>query len=65
MPPPLAPDSQPPIPPVISTLAAQVGQSLGRRGTRVTGDNSIISQVLINGVPYENPVFDSNGNRIA
>ena len=65
LPPAPIPNSQPPILPVINTLATQAGQSFGRHGTRVTSDNSTNSQVLINGVPYGNPIFNSNGNRIA
>ena len=64
--PPAPVGENPPVPPVINTIASTAGQSFGRRGSRqppASDDNASIASVsIVNGRQYRGQVFDANGN---
>ena len=66
---PPTPQTQAPIPPMVTTGTASesAGNNFGRQGSRQrqASDQSSVSSVTVNGRPYSGAIFDMNGNRIA
>lgn len=57
-------NGQQPIPPIVNTGTSQAGSQFGRSGQRSSGDGSVSTVSMVNGVQYNGPLYDANGRPV-